>query len=613
MGTELAKAYVQIVPSAQGIAGSIRSILDPEADSAGKSSGGKLGGQLVGTIKKIIGTAAIGATIKKALTEGGAMEQSMGGIETMFKDSYDKMISFANQAYKTAGLSANQYMEQVTSFSASLLQSLGGDTDKAANVADMAMRDMADNANKFGTNIEDIQHAYQGFAKQNYTMLDNLKLGYGGTKTEMERLLTDAEKISGVKYDINNLSDVYEAVHVIQQELGVTGTTAKEAEETFEGSFNSMKASLNNFLAALTLGDKASMSLSEALMSLISTTANFVFNNALPMIGNLATGLVTAIFTLLGSSSNGEIGKYVQKVFNSLTTFVTRQFPDLIIMGFESIGKFVSGLINALPQVLSGASTLTQSLISGFLERIPDILETGKTLILTLVQSFIDNLPAIVNGAVNLITTIISTIAQHFPDIILTGGKLIIQLGIGLLRQLPTLLAQIPGMLASIVGGFMVGRAEMISIGINLVKGLWQGIASVKDWIISKIGGFTKSVVKSMKKFFGIHSPSRIMRDEVGKYLAEGIGVGFSDGMPGVIADMEKSLPTSFDITPVVRFNSDMRKAQISDMHPGTQSESARNINQTFIFNEPYQSPADVARALRRESIKLGLAGDEIG
>ena len=254
MATELAKAYVQIVPSAQGIKGSITQALGGEADSAGAAAGKGFGGKLIGALKGIIATAAIGKALSATITEGAALQQSIGGIETLFKESADKVKQNAAEAYRTAGMSANEYMELTTSFSASLLQSMAGDTAKAADIADMAMQDMSDNANKMGTSMEDIKNAYQGFAKQNYTMLDNLKLGYGGTKTEMQRLLADAQKITGVKYDINNLSDVYSAIHVIQGELDITGTTAKEAASTISGSFASMKAAFKNVLGQLALG-----------------------------------------------------------------------------------------------------------------------------------------------------------------------------------------------------------------------------------------------------------------------------------------------------------------------------------------------------------------------
>ena len=237
MATQLGKAYVQIIPSANGISGMIQKEMGGEVASAGTSAGQSLGSNLVGTFKKIVAAAGIGKALSATLNEGAALQQSLGGVETLFKDSADKVKGFANEAYKTTGLSANAYMENVTGFSASLLQSLGGDTDKAAETANMAMIDMSDNANKMGTSMESIQLAYQGFAKQNYTMLDNLKLGYGGTKQEMQRLLADAEKLTGVKYDINNLSDVYSAIHAIQENLDITGTTAREAATTFTGSF----------------------------------------------------------------------------------------------------------------------------------------------------------------------------------------------------------------------------------------------------------------------------------------------------------------------------------------------------------------------------------------
>ena len=279
MATELGQAYVQIMPSAKGIKGSVQGILDPESKSAGKSAGLNIGS----LIKGAIAAAGIGTALKKAITEGGALEQSIGGIETLFKDNADAVIKYAEQAYKTVGVSSNEYMENVTSFSASLLQSMGGNTEEASKVAHTAMLDMVDNANKMGTDMRDIQNAYQGFAKENYTMLDNLKLGYGGTKSEMERLLADAQKLTGVKYDINNLDDVFMAVHAIQEEIGITGTTALEAEETIEGSLNAMKAAFANTLGALAIGEN----IQESFTALAETMSTFIFGNLLPMIGTI--------------------------------------------------------------------------------------------------------------------------------------------------------------------------------------------------------------------------------------------------------------------------------------------------------------------------------------
>ena len=287
MATELGKAYVQIIPSAKGISGMIQKEMGGEVASAGVSAGESLGSKMMGAVSGVIAAAGIGKAIGASITEGAALQQSLGGVETLFKDSADKVKGFANEAYKTTGLSANAYMENVTGFSASLLQSLGGDTDKAAETANMAMIDMSDNANKMGTSMESIQLAYQGFAKQNYTMLDNLKLGYGGTKQEMQRLLADAEKLTGVKYDINNLSDVYSAIHAIQENLDITGTTAREAATTFTGSFESMKAAAQNVLGKIAIGENVT----PALQSLLETTKTFLFGNFLPMIGNILSGL----------------------------------------------------------------------------------------------------------------------------------------------------------------------------------------------------------------------------------------------------------------------------------------------------------------------------------
>lgn len=335
MATEIAQAYVQLIPSARGITGKIQSILDPEASAAGQSAGQSLGSSLVGVMTKVIAAAGIGKAFSAAISEGAALQQSLGGIETLFKGSADKVKGYANEAYKTTGLSANAYMENVTGFSASLLQSLGGDTNKAAETANMAMIDMSDNANKMGTSMESIQMAYQGFAKQNYTMLDNLKLGYGGTKQEMERLLKDAQKLTGVKYDINNLSDVYSAIHAIQENLDITGTTAKEAASTFSGSFESMKAAAQNVLGKLALGEN----ILPSLHALLKTTSTFLFDNFLPMIGNVFSGLglvLTEGISQIASQLFGDA--FGSAVFDQLAR-VTGIFETFFDMIFGSLSK----------------------------------------------------------------------------------------------------------------------------------------------------------------------------------------------------------------------------------------------------------------------------------
>lgn len=336
MATELGQAYVQIMPSAKGISGAIQNAISPEASAAGKSAGSTLGSTLVKAVTGVIAAAGIGKAFTSALSEGAALQQSLGGIETLFKGSADKVKAYANEAYRTTGLSANAYMENVTGFSASLLQSLGGDTEKAADVANMAMVDMSDNANKMGTSMDRIQDAYQGFAKQNYTMLDNLKLGYGGTRTEMERLLADATKLTGVKYDINNLSDVYQAIHAIQGKLDITGTTAKEAATTFSGSFASMKAAAQNVLGKLALGED----IMPSLKALAETTSTFLFKNFIPMVGNILRGLPTVIGTVLKEGIAAIFGEGIAKS-------ITDKIYDIYTN--------VSGVLNALSDMIFGS------------------------------------------------------------------------------------------------------------------------------------------------------------------------------------------------------------------------------------------------------------------
>lgn len=335
MATELGKAYVQIIPSAKGISGMIQKEIGGEAASAGVSAGESLGSKMVGAISGVIAAAGIGKAFSAAISEGAALQQSLGGIETLFKGSADKVKGYANEAYKTTGLSANAYMENVTGFSASLLQSLGGDTNKAAETANMAMIDMSDNANKMGTSMESIQMAYQGFAKQNYTMLDNLKLGYGGTKQEMQRLLADAEKLTGVKYDINNLSDVYNAIHAIQENLDITGTTAKEAASTFSGSFESMKAAAQNVLGKIAIGENVT----PALEALLETTKTFLFGNFLPMVGNILSGLGVVLTHGLSDIASQLFGDaFGSAVFDQLA-HVTGIFETFFDMIFGSMDK----------------------------------------------------------------------------------------------------------------------------------------------------------------------------------------------------------------------------------------------------------------------------------
>ena len=413
MATELGKAYVQIIPSAKGISGMIQKEMGGEVASAGVSAGESLGSKMVGALKAVVVAAGIGKAIGAALSEGAALQQSLGGIETLFKDSADKVKGFANEAYKTTGLSANAYMENVTGFSASLLQSLGGDTDKAADIANMAMIDMSDNANKMGTSMDSIQVAYQGFAKQNYTMLDNLKLGYGGTKQEMQRLLADAEKLTGVKYDINNLSDVYQAIHAIQENLDITGTTAKEAASTFSGSFESMKAAAQNVLGKLALGEN----ILPSLQALAETTSTFLFNNFFPMIGNIMSGLGVVISEGLSHVATQLFGEeFGNAVFTQLSR-VSGIFQTFFDMIFGSLSK--QDNIDILEALGFSEGTATQ--IVNIADNIREtFINIGSAIgdVLGIVGDFVSNLLGIKDGeqGVNLLGVAFETLTGFLKE-----------------------------------------------------------------------------------------------------------------------------------------------------------------------------------------------------
>ena len=377
-GTLLGTAYVQIVPKATGIEGSISKALGGEAESAGLSVGTKIGG----FAKKALATAGVAAGvalvagIKGAISEGAKLQQSyLGGLDTLYGDAADQAREFAREASKF-GVSMNDYSEQAVSFGAALKAAYGGDSTKAVKAANTAIMDMADNAAKMGTPLENIQNAYQGFAKQNYTMLDNLKLGYGGTKTEMERLLKDAEKFSGVKYDINNLGDVYEAIHVIQGELNLTGVAAEEASETFSGSFGAMKAAAQNVLGSLALGEGIQPALTELLKSLDT----FVFKNLIPMIGKIIKGLPQVIVTFIRQGIPmllSRILQLVQSLATSLTAkantitadkvkaWATTTIPKLLNSAGQLIGKFASGLLTNLPKIVSAIGKIGLEIVKG--------------------------------------------------------------------------------------------------------------------------------------------------------------------------------------------------------------------------------------------------------
>ncbi|MEQ3473255.1 phage tail protein [Enterococcus cecorum] len=432
MATELGQAYVQIMPSAKGISGMIQKQIEPESKSAGASAGISLGKSMITAVTAAIAAAGIGKMFAKSISEGAALEQSLGGIETLFKSSADTVKNYANQAYRTAGVSANKYMENVTSFSASLISSLGGDTAKAAELANTAMVDMSDNANKMGTDMESITQTYQSLARGNYAMLDNLKLGYGGTKSELERLMADAEKLTGEHYTVGDFADTVKAIHAVQESMGITGTTAKEAAETFSGSLASMKAAFSDVLGKLSLGQDIVPSLN----ALADTTATFLFGNFIPMVGNILKGLPTAITTFISAaipqmtaglksmfsdigvdidfsgltSKFSKIIEVVQPVIDGLKT-AFGQLPSL----FNSVVSSVTPVINTL---VSGFSRLDfsgiQTLISSIIPAIQNGFSTMMSIVGPAIDSVVDSFVSMWNAAQPLISVISGALMPAF-------------------------------------------------------------------------------------------------------------------------------------------------------------------------------------------------------
>lgn len=454
MATELGKAYVQIIPSAKGISGKITSALKGESKTAGTSSGGIIGTSLVGKLKAVVAAAGIGKAIAASISEGAKLQQSIGGVETLFKESAGRVREYASQAYKTSGVSANEYMEGVTSFAASLLQSTAGDTRKAADISNMAFMDMSDNANKMGTHMGDIQNAYQGFAKQNYTMLDNLKLGYGGTKSEMQRLLADAQKLTGVKYDINNLSDVYEAIHAVQGELGITGTTAKEAATTISGSFGQMKSAFKDVLGNLAIGENVQQSFANLAM----TVKTFVFDNLIPMIVEIFKNIPAG-----------------------LTSFATTMGPMLMQEGTKLIQNLAQGITTGLPTLITKASEIITNLITGFTQNAPKLIQSGVVLIKNLMQGLINNLPLIIQKAGEIVLKLVEAIITVAPQLLSAGIELATNLSKGLWEKTPEMIAKLGEFLANLVKLIASKAPEFLAKGKEIMTKLKEGMESVKE------------------------------------------------------------------------------------------------------------------------------------
>ena len=534
-------------------------------DEAGFNAGiSKLGGiakkGLAVTAGAIAGvTAAFGVMTKQSLDSVSSLEQNIGGVETLFKDSAKTVIKNANNAFKTAGMSANEYMKNVTSFSASLLQSTSGNTQKAAKVADMAMIDMSDNANKMGTAMVDIQNAYQGFAKQNYTMLDNLKLGYGGTKTEMERLLADATKISGVKYDINNLKDVYEAIHVIQDNLGITGTTAKEASTTIEGSMNAAKAAYDNFLN----GSGSAKDFADALV----TAAVNVGKNLGEIIPRLAETIPEVLNTLWQEFQSGgdRFLKAGANIVTNLATGVLSKLPSLITTVTSFIPMIASAISSRAPEIAQSAVSIITSIANGITQSIPKILESIAPIAASIGQGIMQAAPALMSAGMQIIQQVGDSISQYAPNLIPKALEMIGQLAMGLIQNLPQLISTgiqiitaiaqgiinsipvlityVPQIINGLCAALDTGLMQLLAAGAKIILNLVQGIIQAIPQLIAALPQIVLAIINVF---------THINLLSAGKALITSLKNGIVSAKGSVVAafnDLVKSLWTKITTT----------------------------------------------------------------
>lgn len=494
------------------------------------------------------GATAIGALGTKAVTAYADYEQLVGGVETLFKDSQDQVMDYANNAYKTAGLSANEYMETVTSFSASLLQSLDGDTSAAADKANLAITDMSDNANKMGTDMTSIQNAYQGFAKANYTMLDNLKLGYGGTQAEMERLLADAEKISGIKYDISSYADIVDAIHVVQTEMGITGTTAEEAASTIQGSFGMMKSAWQNLVTGMAdpdqdlgvlvgnftdsvviAGNNLIPRIQELLPRIVEATTSLIgtvseqlpaiLGTVLPSLVEGATNLVTGLMAALPSVLS-VLADVAPTVINTLIPALIELLPQITQTGIDVIVSLAQGIADALPQLIPAATDAIIEIVEVLTspDNLGNLIDAALAIILALVDGLVDATPKLIAAVPDVIANLVTAIIANMPKILEAGVEITMALADGLIKALPELIAAIPNLILGIVQGIIDNLPEIIMAGPKIIAALATGLIEAIPDIVMVIPQLIRSIVDTFLSFdWG----------SIGKNIVDGIKNGF--------------------------------------------------------------------------------------
>lgn len=565
---DLGTYYIQIMPSAKGIGNNIEKELNNEMGGAGEKAGGVFSGgfsKVLATGGKIALAASaavatgIGIITKQAVSNYAEYEQLVGGVETLFKGSADKVMQYASEAYATAGMSANDYMTNVTSFSASLLQSLGGDTEKAAEVANRAMIDMSDNANKMGTNMEAITNAYQGFAKQNYTMLDNLKLGYGGTKSEMERLiadsaaLTDVQKELGITVDANDMSfgNIVNAISVMQAHMGIAGTTSSEALGTISGSLNMTKAAWDNLLTGIANPDA---DLGKLIGDLV-TSASAAVENLLPVVQQALIGvtqfigevippiiemlpglleqLVPVALTAFGNVMGALFGALPQLLEVALGAILmiadglSTNLPTLIPFVVDVILQIANTLMSNLGDILIAATEIIIALAQGIVNSLPTLLAEAPVIIQNLTDSLIQAGPLLNSATVQIMNVIVAGIIQNLPQLLSSAIQIITTLMNGIIQNIPMLLQAAQQCISSFSESF--GEIDWGTLGTNIIDGIVAGISASASAIASAARKAAQSALDSAKSLLGIKSPSRVFRDQVGQMIGKGMAEGISD------------------------------------------------------------------------------------
>lgn len=512
---------------------------------AGKASGvGQALLKGIGTFAKwgaAAATAAATATaalVKSAVTAYSDYEQLVGGVETLFKDSASEVQKYAANAYQTAGLSANEYMENVTGFSASLLQSLDGDTKAAAEKANVAITDMSDNANKMGTSMESIQNAYQGFAKQNYTMLDNLKLGYGGTKEEMQRLLEDAEKLSGQKFDLSSYADIVDAIHVVQTEMGITGTTAKEAATTIQGSVNMTKAAWQNLVVGIADDTQDFDVLVNNFVESVTTAGNNILPRveiALKGVGTLVEKLAPIIAKTVPNIVSTTLPSMIKagtSMIRAMLDGLLKAVPELIPCFKDIINQLIEVIVDNLPLIIEAAVTIAGAIVSGLVEALPDILTAGIQLIQSLAQGLTNGIPTILSTAITIVSQLASTLIQNVPQIVQTGIQLLLGLANGILQAVPQLLQELPGIITQMVENILSCIPMIIECGIELLTSLVDALPQIIQSIVAVLPQIISSIIEALLSHI----------DEI---IQAGIKllVALIDALPQIIDTICKALP----------------------------------------------------------------------